>query len=67
MKVIVEFSLKVSNSTDEQEGKIRSCVLLLHTEVCHLTPHLVHYETLSDGLALVIVSEVCHMNDLGNI
>ncbi|ROT82225.1 putative Hermansky-Pudlak syndrome 1 protein-like [Penaeus vannamei] len=43
---------------DEQEGKIRSCVLLLHTEVCHLTPHLVHYETLSDGLALVIVSEI---------
>ncbi|XP_042205660.1 uncharacterized protein LOC121854914 [Homarus americanus] len=43
---------------EEPEGKIRSCVLLLRTEMCQLTPHLVHYETLSDGLSLVIVSEV---------
>ncbi|XP_069187903.1 BLOC-3 complex member HPS1 isoform X2 [Procambarus clarkii] len=43
---------------DEPEGKIRSCILLLRTELCQLTPHLVHYETLSNGLSLVIVSEV---------
>ncbi|KAK3865840.1 hypothetical protein Pcinc_028584 [Petrolisthes cinctipes] len=37
---------------------LRGQVLLLKTETCRLTPHLVHLHTLSEGLALVIVSEV---------
>lgn len=45
-------------SLEESQGKIRSNVLLLRTDTCQLTPHLVHHETLSDGLSLVIVSEV---------
>lgn len=47
-----------SHGEEISQGKIRSNVLLLRTDACQLTPHLVHYETLSDGLSLVIVSEV---------
>ncbi|KAK7069731.1 hybrid polyketide synthetase [Halocaridina rubra] len=43
---------------DEPQGKIRSTILLLRTDLCQLTPHIVHFETLSEGLSLVIVSEV---------
>ncbi|XP_064083224.1 BLOC-3 complex member HPS1-like [Macrobrachium nipponense] len=43
---------------DEPQGKIRSSILLLRSDLCQLTPHIVHYETLSEGLSLVIVSEV---------
>ncbi|CAL4180645.1 unnamed protein product, partial [Meganyctiphanes norvegica] len=39
-------------------GNIKSTVLLLQTELCGMTPHLVHYQTLSEGVSLVIVSEV---------
>ncbi|XP_076037717.1 Hermansky-Pudlak syndrome 1 protein [Oratosquilla oratoria] len=38
--------------------KVKSTVLLLQTDCCNLTPHVVHYETISDGLSLVVVSEV---------
>ncbi|XP_050735263.1 BLOC-3 complex member HPS1-like isoform X2 [Eriocheir sinensis] len=47
-----------ASQAEESQGKIRSNVLLLRTDTCQLTPHLVHHETLSDGLSLVIVSEV---------
>ncbi|XP_050735265.1 BLOC-3 complex member HPS1-like isoform X4 [Eriocheir sinensis] len=53
-----EFCSSPNTPSLESQGKIRSNVLLLRTDTCQLTPHLVHHETLSDGLSLVIVSEV---------
>ena len=50
--------VEVVHFAEVSEGKICSNVLLLRTEACQLTPHLVHYEILSDGLSLIIVSEV---------